>query len=53
MLSTIEQGDPQGAKRFLPLDYDELRKLAAQRLTRGRPGQGPKPLRMPSHDSGW
>jgi DNA-binding GntR family transcriptional regulator len=30
ILSAIEQGDPQGARRLLPLVYDELRKLAAQ-----------------------
>ena len=42
MLSAIEHGDPQGAKRLLPLDYDELRKLAAQRLTRGAPRPTPQ-----------
>ena len=32
ILSAIEQGDPQAAGQLLPLVYDELRKLAAQRL---------------------
>src|SRR4051812_33807629 len=32
ILSAIEQGDPQASGRLLPLIYDELRKLAAQRL---------------------
>src|SRR4051812_27513617 len=39
VLSAIEQGDPQAAGRLLPLVYDELRKLAAQRLAQERPGQ--------------
>jgi RNA polymerase sigma factor (TIGR02999 family) len=38
-LSAIEQGDPSAAGRLLPLVYDELRKLAAQKLARERPGQ--------------
>jgi RNA polymerase sigma factor (TIGR02999 family) len=39
ILSAIEQGDPRAANQLLPLVYDELRKLAAQRLTHERPGQ--------------
>src|SRR5262245_26436359 len=39
ILSAIEQGDPQAAEQFLPLVYDELRKLAAQRLAQEKPGQ--------------
>jgi RNA polymerase sigma factor (TIGR02999 family) len=39
ILSAIEQGDPQAADKLLPLVYDELRKLAAQRLSREQPGQ--------------
>jgi RNA polymerase sigma factor (TIGR02999 family) len=39
ILSAIEQGDPHAAERLLPLVYDELRKLAAQRLAQERPGQ--------------
>jgi RNA polymerase sigma factor (TIGR02999 family) len=39
ILSAIEQGDPQAANQLLPLVYDELRKLAAQRLAQEKPGQ--------------
>src|SRR5256885_10702384 len=39
ILSQIEQGDPQAAEQLLPLVYDELRKLAAARLAREKPGQ--------------
>ena len=39
ILSAIEQGDPAAAEQLLPLVYDELRKLAAQRLANEKPGQ--------------
>jgi RNA polymerase sigma factor (TIGR02999 family) len=39
ILSAIEQGDPQAAEQLLPLVYEELRKLARQRLAEERPGQ--------------
>jgi RNA polymerase sigma factor (TIGR02999 family) len=39
ILSAIAQGDARAAEELLPLVYDELRKLAAQRLTLERPGQ--------------
>src|SRR5262245_29022123 len=38
ILSAIEQGDPRAAAQLLPLVYDELRRLAAQRLARESPG---------------
>jgi RNA polymerase sigma factor (TIGR02999 family) len=38
-LSAIEQGDPHAAERLLPLVYDELRKLAAERMAQEKPGQ--------------
>jgi RNA polymerase sigma factor (TIGR02999 family) len=38
VLSAIEQGDPHAAEQLLPLVYDELRKLAAQKLAREKPG---------------
>jgi RNA polymerase sigma factor (TIGR02999 family) len=38
ILSAIEQGDPHAAEKLLPLVYDELRKLAAQRLAQEKPG---------------
>ena len=39
ILSAIEQGDPHAAEQLLPLVYDEMRKLAAQKLAREKPGQ--------------
>jgi RNA polymerase sigma factor (TIGR02999 family) len=39
ILSDIEQGDPSAVERLLPLVYDELRRLAAQRLAQEKPGQ--------------
>ena len=39
ILSQIEQGDPQAAEKLLPLVYDELRKLAAQKMAQEKPGQ--------------
>lgn len=39
ILSAIEQGDPRAAEQLLVAVYDELRKLAAQRLAREKPGQ--------------
>ena len=39
ILSAIENGDPHAAAELLPLVYDELRKLAAQRLAQEKPGQ--------------
>jgi len=38
ILSAIDQGDPQAAAQLLPLVYDELRRLAAQKLAREAPG---------------
>jgi RNA polymerase sigma factor (TIGR02999 family) len=38
ILSAIEQGDPRAAEQLLPLVYDELRRLAAARLAREKPG---------------
>src|SRR5205823_4597083 len=39
ILSAIEQGDPSAAAQLLPLVYDELRQLAAQKLAQEKPGQ--------------
>ncbi len=39
ILNAIEQGDAHAANQLLPLVYDELRKLAAQKLAREKPGQ--------------
>ena len=39
ILSRIESGDPTASEQLLPLVYDELRRLAAQRLNQEKPGQ--------------
>ncbi len=39
VLSAIEGGDPHAAEQLLPLVYQELRKLAAQKLAQEKPGQ--------------
>jgi RNA polymerase sigma factor (TIGR02999 family) len=39
ILSQLETGDPSAADELLSLVYDELRKLAAQRLSQEKPGQ--------------
>ena len=36
--SQIESGDPTAAQQLLPLVYEELRRLAAQRLSQESPG---------------
>jgi RNA polymerase sigma factor (TIGR02999 family) len=38
ILNAIEQGDPRAADQLLPLVYDQLRQLAAQKLAHERPG---------------
>jgi RNA polymerase sigma factor (TIGR02999 family) len=39
ILFAIERGEPQAAAQLLPLVYDELHKLAAQKLAHEKPGQ--------------
>lgn len=39
ILTQIDDGDPLASERLLPLVYGELRRLAAQKLTREKPGQ--------------
>jgi RNA polymerase sigma factor (TIGR02999 family) len=39
IISALQQGDPRAVEMLLPLVYDELRKLAAQRLGQEKPGQ--------------
>jgi RNA polymerase sigma factor (TIGR02999 family) len=39
ILSDIDRGDPHAAAQLLPLVYQELRKLAAQKLAQEKPGQ--------------
>src|SRR5215207_8775863 len=38
ILLAIEAGDPHAAERLLPLVYEELRRLAASRMAKERPG---------------
>jgi RNA polymerase sigma factor (TIGR02999 family) len=46
ILLAIEAGDPQAPQQLLPLVYDELRKLAAQRLAQEKPGQTLQPTAL-------
>ena len=46
ILSALEQGEPQAAEQLLPLVYDELRRLAARRLAREKPGQTLQPTAL-------
>jgi len=46
ILSAIEQGNPSAASQLLPLVYDELRKLAAQRMAHEQPGQTLQPTAL-------
>ena len=39
ILTAIEQGDAQAADELLPLVYEELRRLAAQKMSHEQPGQ--------------
>ena len=39
LLSAMDQGDARAAEQLLPLVYDELRQLAAQRMAQEKPGQ--------------
>jgi RNA polymerase sigma factor (TIGR02999 family) len=46
ILSAIEQGDPHAAEQLLPLVYDELRKLAAQKMAHEPPGLTLQPTEL-------
>jgi RNA polymerase sigma factor (TIGR02999 family) len=46
ILSAISQGDPSAASQLLPLVYDELRTLAAQKLSLETPGQTLQPTAL-------
>src|SRR5690349_2799559 len=39
LLNAISQGDPRAASQLLPLVYEELRRLAARKLSQEKPGQ--------------
>jgi RNA polymerase sigma factor (TIGR02999 family) len=46
ILSQIESGDSSAAEQLLPLVYEELRKLAAAKLTQEKPGQTLQPTAL-------
>src|SRR5262249_57019549 len=46
ILNAIEQGDPSAAEQLLPLVYEELRQLAAQKLGHEMPGQTLQPTAL-------
>jgi RNA polymerase sigma factor (TIGR02999 family) len=46
IIRDIEAGDPHAAAELLPLVYDELRRLAAQRLAQEKPGQTLEPTAL-------
>ena len=46
ILNAIEHGDPEAAGQLLPLVYDELRRLAAHKLSSEAPGQTLQPTAL-------
>jgi RNA polymerase sigma factor (TIGR02999 family) len=46
LLNAIDQGDPQAASQLLPLVYEELRRLAAQKLAQEAPGHTLQPTAL-------
>src|SRR4051794_33305965 len=46
LLNAIDDGDAQAASQLLPLVYDELRRLAAQKLAHETPGQTLQPTAL-------
>src|SRR5262245_39014226 len=46
ILSAMQEGEPQASRELLPLVYDELRRLAAQRLAHETPGQTLQPTAL-------
>jgi RNA polymerase sigma factor (TIGR02999 family) len=46
ILSQIDSGDPQAAAQLLPLVYDDLRRLAAQKMAQEKPGQTLNPTAL-------
>jgi RNA polymerase sigma factor (TIGR02999 family) len=46
ILSAIEQGDSHAAQQLLPLVYEELRDLAAQKMAQEKPGQTLEPTAL-------
>lgn len=46
ILDRIQEGDPEASRQLLPLVYDELRRLAAQKLCHETPGQTLQPTAL-------
>jgi RNA polymerase sigma factor (TIGR02999 family) len=46
ILSQIESGDPHAAAQLLPLVYEDLRRLAAQKMAQEKPGQTLNPTAL-------
>lgn len=46
ILEAAQQGDPEAAEQLLPLLYDELRRLAAQKMAREAPGHTLQPTAL-------
>jgi RNA polymerase sigma factor (TIGR02999 family) len=46
ILADIERGEPRAAEQLLPLVYDELRKLAAQKMAHEAPDQTLQPTAL-------
>ena len=46
ILDRVEQGDPKAAEELLPLVYDELRRVAAQKMANEAPGQTLQPTAL-------
>src|SRR5437667_3772787 len=46
ILSALGQGDPLATEQLLPLVYEELRKLAAQKMAQEAPGQTLQPTAL-------
>src|SRR6478736_10480168 len=46
LLTAVEQGDPKAAEKLLELLYEELRRLAADKLAREDPGQTLQPTAL-------
>ena len=46
ILNAVQQGDPKAAEELIPLVYEELRKLAAQKMANEAPGQTLQPTAL-------
>ena len=46
VLNAIDQSDPHAAEQLLPLVYDALRRLAAEKMAREKPGQALQAARL-------